>query len=99
MSSKSRRKRGKRSFHGKKRRDKLTPVLQTAEQVTASQTGTPTASPAPSPTVTAPPAGKPAPAATPAVARYPYVTSELKRIGIIAAIMIAVLAILSRVLS
>jgi hypothetical protein len=95
MPSKSRRKRGKRSFQGKKRKGRLTPVLKTAEQVTASQTGTPAA---PS-TVTAPPVSKPVPAPTPMAARYPYVTSELKRIGIIAAIVIAVLVILSRVLS
>jgi hypothetical protein len=94
MPSKSRRKRGKQSFHGNKRRGKLTPVLKTAGQAPASQTGAPAV---PS-TVTAPPVSKPVPASTSAVARYPYVTSELKRIGIIAAIMIAVLVILSRVL-
>ena len=93
MASKSRRKRGKQSFHGKKRKGKLTPVLKTAEPATASQTGAPAAPPA----VTAPPASEPVPA-TPAAARYPYVSSELKRIGIIAAIMIAVLVVLSRVL-
>ena len=94
MPSKSRRKRGKQSFHGKKRKGKLTPVLKTAEPATVSQTGAPAAPPA----VTAPPASKPVPAPTPTAARYPYVSSELKRIGIIAAIMIAVLVILSRVL-
>ena len=94
MPSKSRRKRSKQSFHGKKRKGKLTPVLKTTEPATASQTGTP----ADPPTVTAPPVSKPAPAPTPTAASYPYVTSELKRIGIIAAIMIVVLVILSRVL-
>jgi hypothetical protein len=95
MSSRSRRKRGKQSFHGKKKKGKLTPVLRTAESVTASQTDTPTSPPL----VTTPPISKPAPAPTSAVASYPYVTSDLKKIGIIAAILIAVLAILSRVLS
>jgi len=95
MPKKSRRKRGKQSFHGKKREGKLTPALKTAEQATASQTGTQAAPP----TVTAPPVSKPMPAPTPTAARYPYVTSELKKIGIIAAIMIPVLVILSRVLS
>ena len=94
MASKSRRKRGKQSFHGKRRKGKLTPFLKTAEPATACQTDTPAAIPA----VTAPPESKPVPAPTPAAARYPYVSSELKRIGIIAAIMIAVLVILSRVL-
>ena len=96
MSSKSRRKLGKQSFHGKKRKGKLTPALKTAEEATTSLSATP-ASPQ---TVTTPPVSKPAPppATTPAVASHPYVSSELKRIGIIAAIMIAVLVILSRVL-
>ena len=95
MASKSRRKRGKQSFHGKKRKGKLTPVLTTAEPAAASQTGTPAAPP----TVTAPPVTKPVSAPASAAARYPHVTGELKKIGITAAIMIAVLAILSRVLS
>ena len=95
MPSKSRRKRGKQSFHGKKRKGKLTPVPKAAEQPVATQTGIPAA---PS-MVTAPPVSKPVPTPTPTAARYPYVTSELKRIGIIAAIMIAVLVILSRILS
>jgi len=40
----------------------------------------------------------PAPKTAPATAGYPYVASELKRIGIIAAIMLAVLITLSQVL-
>jgi hypothetical protein len=95
MPSKSRRKRGKHSFQAKKRKGKLTPVPKTVEQPVTSQTAT-SATHAP---VTPPPAGAPVVASTPAVARYPYVTSELKRIGIIVAIIIAVLVILSRVLS
>ncbi len=95
MPSKSRRKRGKYSFQGKKRKGKLTPVSKTAEQAVTTQTHVPAA---PSPT-TAPPAGAPTPTSKPAVTGYPYVASELKRIGIIAGIMVAVLVILSRVLS
>jgi hypothetical protein len=96
MPKKSRRKRGKQSFHGKKIEGKLTPVPKTAEQPVATQTRVPAAPP---PMVTAPPVSKPAPAPTPTVAVYSHVTSELKRIGIIIAIIIAVLVILSRVLS
>lgn len=95
MPKKSRRKRGKQSFHGNKIKANLTPVLKTAEQPVATQTRAP-ASP---PMVTATPVSKPVPAPTPTAAMYPHVTSELKRIGIIAAIIIAVLVILSRVLS
>ena len=96
MPKKSRRKRGKQSFHGKKIKDNLTPVPKTEEQPVTTQTRVPAAPPS---MVTAPPVSKPVPTPTPTAARYPYVTSELKRIGIIAAIMIAVLVILSRVLS
>jgi hypothetical protein len=95
MPKKSRRKRGKQSFHGKKIKGTLTPVLKTAEQATATQTSAPAAPPP----VAVPPVSRPVPAPTPTAAMYPYVTSELKRIGIIAAIIIAVLVILSRVLS
>ena len=85
MPSKSRRKRGKQSYHGKKRKGKLAPIPKTVEQATASQTNTLAES-------------EPVRAPMPVAARYPYVTSELKRIGIISAIMIAVLVILSQVL-
>jgi hypothetical protein len=95
MPSKSRRKRGKHSFQGKKKKGMLTHVPTTAEQPVATQTYAPAA---PSPT-TAPPASAPTPTSQTAVAGYHYVPSELKRIGILAGIMIAVLVILSRVLS
>ncbi len=85
MPSKSRRRRGKQSYHNKKRKGKLATVPKTAEQASASQSNTLAAS-------------EPVPAPTPMATRYPYVTSELKRIGIIAAIMIVVLVILSQVL-
>ncbi len=94
MPSKSRRKRGKQSFHSKKRKGKLTTILKAAEKATASESVTPAA---PS-MITAPLVNKPVSSTTPTAAKYPYVTSELKRIGIIALIMIAVLVILSRVL-
>lgn len=91
MSSKSRRKRGK---HGKRRKVELTPALTAAEQPVASETRAP-ASPSP---VARPAAGVPASVSKPAAVRYPYFAGEMKRIGIIAAIMLTVLVILSRVL-
>lgn len=94
MPSKSRRKRGKHSFQGKKRKGKLTPAPIASEAPVASQTHTPAA---PSP-VSASPVSAPAPKTVPATSGYPYVASELKRIGIIAAIMLAVLITLSQVL-
>ena len=88
MPSKPRRKGGSQSFQGKKRKNKRPPVL------TATQTYNPTA---PYP-VTAPSVSMPTPTSTPTAAKYPSVVNELKRIGIIAGIMLAVLIILSRVL-
>jgi hypothetical protein len=94
MPSKSRRKRGKHSFQGKKRKGKLTPAAIATGSLVASEIHAPdTPPPASVPQVSAP-----APKTAPATSAYPYVTSELKRIGIIAAIMLAVLITLSQVL-
>jgi hypothetical protein len=95
MSSKSRRKRGRQSFHGKKKKGKPMPLLTTMEPTATDKTGT-RAAPL---TVNTPPVTKPVPAPAPTASSYPHLTGELKKIGIIAAVMIAVLAILSRVLS
>ncbi|MBN1862282.1 MAG: hypothetical protein JW790_01385 [Dehalococcoidales bacterium] len=94
MSSKSRRKRGKHSFQTKKRKDRLTPTAMATEAPATAQTYT---SDTPPPAST-PPVSAPASKAAPAASGYPYVTGELKRIGIIAAIMLAVLVTLSQVL-
>jgi len=94
MPSKSRRKRGKYSPPIKKRKGKRTPVLTTAEQPVATQTY----EPATPPPVAAPAASVPTPISTPAAVKHPYITGELRRIGIIAGIMLAVLVILSFVL-
>jgi hypothetical protein len=92
MPSKSRRKRGKHS-QAKRRKGKLTFAPVTAEQPRASQTQVPVT---PSP-VAAAAISKPLP--KPTTVSYPYVASELKRIGVISAILVAVLIILSRLLS
>ena len=94
MPSKSRRKRGKHSFQVKKRKGKLTPAPIATEAPVAGQTRVPAAPPP----ARAPSVSAPAPKTAPATAGYPYVASELKRIGIIAAIMLAVLITLSQVL-
>ena len=85
MPSKSRRKRGKRSFQGRQGR----------RQVPSTSNAPPPAVTPPSAPEAAPPVSAVEPA--PHAARYPHVTGELKRIGIIAAIMVSVLVILSRV--
>jgi hypothetical protein len=97
MPSKSRRKRGKHSFQGKKRKGKLTPAPIATEAPVAGETHMP-APAAPPPVSTPPPVSAPAAKTAPATSGYPYVASELKRIGIIAAIMLAVLITLSQVL-
>jgi hypothetical protein len=91
MSSKSRHKRGKHSFQGKKRKDRRTPVVTATETPVAAQAYTPAASSQ----VVAPSARVPTPTPRPAMVKHPYVASELRRIGITAGIMLAALAILS----
>ena len=94
MSSKSRRKRGKHSFQDKKRKERLTPAPMSAGAPVAAESRAPEAPPPAS----APPVSAPAPKTEPAASGYPYVAGELRRIGIIAAIMLAVLITLSQVL-
>ena len=55
--------------------------------------------PAASPPVSAPPASKRTLPATSKTARYPYITTELKRIGIVAGIILVILVVLVLVLS
>jgi len=51
------------------------------------------------PVAPTPSAGTPIPRATLSTARYPYVVAELRRIGILAGITLAVLIVLALVLS
>ncbi len=55
--------------------------------------------PAVSPPVSAPPVSKRIRPVTSKTARYPYITTELKRIGIVAGIILAILVVLFLVLS
>ena len=85
MPGKSRRGRGKHSARSKKRRGAITRV---AQQQVAAETYKPAVPLAPSPT----------PLVTPTGIRYPYINTELRRIGILAGIMLAILVILALVL-
>jgi len=90
MPSKSRQSRGKQSFQGKKRKGKrISPVTVAQEQAVS-----PTGSPATPVRRAAPPLSAPTPTPPPA-ASHPHVAAELRRIGILAGIMLAVLVVLA----
>jgi len=90
MAGKSRRARGKHSQLSKKRKKKRIATFTASQQPAVTQTYKPAA---PS-EVAAPRAKEP----TPTVARFPHITTELRRIGIIAGIMLATLVVLAFVL-
>ena len=58
-----------------------------------------TSKPLPRPRVSAPSASASTPMVKPSAAVYPYITTELRRIGILAGIMLAILVVLALVLS
>ena len=94
MGSKSRRRR-KHSLQSKKRRKSS--ALMASRQPAVAQTYKPVAPPkvtAPSVKVAAPSVKEP----TPAVARYPQISNELRRIGMLAGIMVVTLVVLALVL-
>jgi hypothetical protein len=86
MPSKSRHNRGKHSFQNKKKGKQITPVAVAQEQTTspAEPKATPTRITTPRPS-----------APTTATASHPHITAELRRIGILAGIMLAVLVVLA----
>ena len=90
MAGKSRRK-GKHSLQSKKRKRKQISTLIATQQQAVAQTYKPAA---PS-EVAAPPAKEP----TPTAARFPHIATELRRIGILAGIMLVTLVVLALVLS
>ena len=90
MSGKSRHGKGKHSFQGKKRKDRLIPRVAAAQSPAAAPAGEPV------PEVKVP--EKPVPA-TATVAQYPDIFTELRRIGILAGIILAILIVLAVVLS
>ncbi len=89
MPGKSRHGRGKRSFHGKKGKSRRSSPPIVTQQQLVSQTYKPVA-----PSVSA---AAPMPAQT--AAQYPHALTELRRIGILAGIMLAILVVLALVLS
>ena len=95
MPGKSGQRRGKYSSRGKKRKGKWGSSAVVAQQPAVA----PAHEPAALPEVTAPVASEPTPVAKPALARYPYIITELRRIGILAGIMVVVLVVLALVLA
>jgi len=96
MGSKSRRRR-KHSLQSKKRRKQISTTVLTSQQPAVAQAYKPAAPP----TVAVPPVKVAAPSVkepTPAVARYPQISNELRRIGMLAGIMVVTLVVLALVL-
>ncbi len=94
MPGKSRHGRGKRSFQSKRGKSKRHPSATVVQQQVAAQTDKPV-----TPPKSAPSARVPTPMARLTAARYPYVVAELRRIGILAGIMLGILIVLALVLS
>ena len=95
MSGKSRHRKGKYSFQGKKKKSGQRFSGAVAQEQVAAQVpgaGVPAR-------VAVPAASAPTPVAKSAVALYPYITAELKRIGILAGIILVILIVLALVLS
>ncbi len=92
MPSKSRRHRGKYSAQAKKKKGTLARAAQ-------QQPISPPSEPVSRPDVSAPSASVPTPVATVTAARSPYITTELRRIGILAGIILAILVVLAVILS
>ncbi len=90
MSDKSRQAKDRHSARSKKRRGAL---ARAAQQRVTAETSKPVA-----PAMPASPPSVPTPAAKPTGARYPYIVTELRRIGILAGIMLAILVVLALVL-
>ena len=95
MPSKSRHGRKKHSFQGKKKKDRRSSPGVVVQRQAAPQPYEPVAPPR----VVAPSTSKPTQMPTMIAARYPYILAELRGIGILAGIMLAILVVLALVLS
>ncbi|MFC1941246.1 hypothetical protein ACFLWL_02410 [Chloroflexota bacterium] len=95
MPGKSRHRKGKYSFQSKKGKGRPSrpPIL--AHQPAVTQTSEPVSTPE----VSVSSASVPSPATKPVVIWHPYITTELRTIGILAGIMLIVLIVLALVLS
>ena len=85
MSGKSRRDRRKHSLQSKKRKSRRSPPATVTQQQPISQTYKPVA----------PSVSTPTPMPTQTATRYPYILTELRRIGILAGIILAILVVLA----
>ncbi len=95
MSGKSQRSRRKHSFQGKKKKGRRSP----SGVVVQGQAGIQIDKPVAPPRVTAPAVSTPTPIPVLTPLRYPYILTELRRTGILAGVMLAILVVLALVLS
>ena len=95
MPSKSRHGRRKRSFQGKKKKGRRSPPGVVAQRQAVTETHKPVAPPR----VAAPSASAPTPMPMMTPVRHPYILTELRRIGILAGVILAILVVLVLVLS
>jgi len=94
MPGKSRHGKGKHPHHSKKSKAKLRHSAMSLQQPIAADTTQPVAT-----TITPPSSRVPTSPAKPRIAQYPYITTELRRIGILAGIILVILIVLALVLS
>ena len=94
MPGKSRHGKGKHHYHSKKSRAEHRHIATALQPPVVADTPTPAATVSTPPPVKAPTSPK----ALKAV-RYPYITDELRRIGILAGIILVILIVLALVLS
>jgi hypothetical protein len=92
MPGKSRHHRRRQSAWARKRKERQSPIGTIQQQAAVP------IHEAAAPKVSAPASSVPISKVTPAVARYPYITGELRRIGILAGIMLVILVVLALVL-
>ncbi len=95
MPGKSRHGKGKHPVRTKRRRSGHGSLTSAAQQPPVSQTY----EPVPKPEVSAASPGTPTPSAAVSTVRYPYIITELRRIGILAGITLVILVVLALVLS
>ena len=95
MPGKSRHDRKKHSFQGKKKKGRRSPPGVAAQRQADTQIDKPVASPR----VVAPSASAPTPMPVLTAVRHPYILAELRRISILAGVILAILVVLVLVLS
>ena len=93
MPGKSRHRKGKHSPQSKKRESRRRFLATVAQQQAVAQTYEPVSRPS----VPAPSASVPTPMVKLAAVRYPHIATELRTIGILAGIMLIILAVLALV--